>query len=367
MTDDEYMLCALSLALKGAGRTNPNPLVGAVIVKNGRIIGKGCHMEYGGLHAERNALASCTEPAEGSTLYVTLEPCCHYGKQPPCTDAIIASGITRVVVGSADPNRLVNGKGIEMLRLHGIRVDEGISRQACDAINKPFFHYIRYNTPYVILKYAMTMDGRISYAEGKGCTLTGSSAHDRVHADRNRYAAVMTGIGTILTDDPHLTCRKEDGRNPLRIICDTNLRIPYDAFVVQTADSIPTLIATCSSDTGKKDALMRKGCTIIQADCNKEGHICLSSLMKKLGQMQIDSIILECGPLLAADALRSGIVSMIQCYIAPFVCGGHGAPVPADGAPLASPSQMIKLGRPEITPYGDDILIESEVLPCSQE
>lgn len=238
MNHQDYMRLALELAERGAGWTNPNPLVGAVIVKDGAIIGQGYHQRYGQAHAERNALQSCTQDPRGATLYVTLEPCCHQGKQPPCTQAILDAGIAKVVVGSHDPNPLVAGKGLEILRSHGIEVETGVCQEACDALNQVFFHYIRTRRPYVVMKYAMTMDGKIATRTGASRWITGPEARAQVHRDRNRYAAILVGVGTVLTDDPLLTCRMEGGRNPLRIVCDTHLRTPLDRQLVRTASQV---------------------------------------------------------------------------------------------------------------------------------
>ena len=207
MTDEYYMRRAIALAQKGEGQVSPNPLVGAVIVKDEEIIGEGYHERYGQLHAERNALAHCTKSPKGATIYVTLEPCCHHGKQPPCTDALLAAGIRRVVIGSKDPNPLVHGKGIRILREHGVEVTEHVLEKECDAENEVFFHYMQTKLPFVILKYAMTLDGKIATYTGASRWVTGEAARAHVHRMRNRYRAIMVGVGTVLADDPMLTCR----------------------------------------------------------------------------------------------------------------------------------------------------------------
>ena len=228
MQEQEYMRRAIELAKKGMGWTNPNPLVGAVIVKDGRIIGEGYHRRCGELHAERNAIASLTESAEGATIYVTLEPCCHYGKTPPCTEAIIEQKIARVVIGSRDPNPFVAGKGAQLLREHGIVVEEDFLREECDAINPVFFHYIVTQKPYVVMKYAMTLDGKIATHTGASKWITGEEARHHVHELRGHYAAIMAGIGTVLADDPMLNCRREGAHQPLRVIVDSNSFTPED-------------------------------------------------------------------------------------------------------------------------------------------
>lgn len=208
--DEFYMARAVRLARNGIGWVNPNPLVGAVVVKNGRIIGQGWHRAYGDLHAERHALANCTDDPRGATIYVTLEPCCHTGKQPPCTEALIEAGLARVVMGSDDPNPEVAGRGVAQLQKAGIEVTRGVLRRECDELNRAFFHYIQTGKPYVILKYAMTLDGKIATRSGKSKWITGEVARRRVHEDRQRYAAIMVGVGTVLADDPLLTCRLDD-------------------------------------------------------------------------------------------------------------------------------------------------------------
>jgi len=242
---------AIALAKAGEGWVHPNPLVGAVIVKDGRIIGEGYHWKFGELHAERNAIASLTEPADGATIYVTLEPCCHYGKTPPCTEAIIENRIARVVIGSRDPNPLVAGKGAAVLREAGIEVEEDFLREECDAINPVFFHYITEKTPYVIMKYAMTADGKIATKTGASKWITGSAAREEVHRIRHACMGIMVGIGTVLADDPMLNCRmgEDDGdagrlgvRQPIRIICDSHLRIPADSQICQTAQEYETIV-----------------------------------------------------------------------------------------------------------------------------
>ncbi len=242
MNGPDYMRRAIMLAKQAEGYTSPNPLVGAVIVKDSRIIGEGYHRSYGQLHAERDALNSCTESPEGADIYVTLEPCCHYGKQPPCTEAIIEAGIKRVIVGSRDPNPLVCGRGNEMLRQCGIIVETDYMKEECDAMNYVFFHYITHKTPYVVMKYAMTMDGKIAACTGDSKWVTGEEARKRVHEDRHRYSAIMVGVGTVIADNPSLTCRLEGKKNPIRIICDSNLSTPLSSTIVESANEVRTII-----------------------------------------------------------------------------------------------------------------------------
>ena len=360
MEDQDYMRIALEEALKGEGWTNPNPLVGAVIVRDGRIIGKGYHRRYGELHAERNAIASCKESMEGATIYVTLEPCCHYGKTPPCTEAIIEQGISRVVIGSDDPNPLVAGKGIGMLRKHGITVETGVLKEECDALNQVFFHFIKTGLPCVVMKYAMTADGKLATYTGASKWITGEAARLNVQRARHRYAGIMVGVNTVLTDDPMLNCRLPEGNSPIRIICDTSLRTPLTAKVVKTAGEIPTIIATACADREKQSGYLAHGCEILPVP-KKEGHVDLEELMKKLGEKKIDSILLEGGAALNYSALKAGIVNKVQTYLAPKIFGGTEANSPVGGIGVELPEQAFRLKNRRITEIGEDILIEWEV------
>ncbi len=361
MNDSDYMKLAIELAKKGEGAVSPNPMVGAVIVKDGRIIGQGYHERYGEKHAERNAIASCAESAEGATIYVTLEPCCHYGKQPPCTEAVISAGIKRVVVGSRDPNPLVSGKGNEMLRKNGIIVEEDFMKEECDSINYVFFHYITKKMPYVIMKYAMTMDGKIAAYTGDSRWVTGDEARKLVHSDRNRYTGIMVGSQTVLNDDPMLTCRIPGGRNPIRIICDTRLRTPICSDIVNSADRIRTIIATGSSAASRYDGYEKKGCEMITVN-EKDGHIDIKELMKTLADMKIDSVLLEGGGTLNFAALNAGVVNRVQAYIAPKIIGGRMAPSPVGGTGKAKMSEAVVLKNSTIKKIGSDYMIESEVV-----
>ncbi len=382
MDDRKYMALALELAKKGLGWTSPNPMVGAVLVKDGRIIGQGYHARYGDLHAERSALAACTEDPEGSTLYVTLEPCCHRGKQPPCTDAILAAKIARVVVGSGDPNPLVAGKGIKLLQDHGLSVTQHVLEKECLALNEVFFHYIRTKRPYVVMKYAMTMDGKIAAYTGASKWITGEAARAHVQTLRHRYRGIMAGIGTVLADDPLLTCRMEGGRDPVRIICDTDLRIPLSSQIIRTADAGPTIIATCCGEerlpaafgmaAGRRDltdaqvlpkkieACRSAGCQILTLP-ERDGHVDLMALMERLGAMGIDSILLEGGMTLNWSALESGIVDKVLAYIAPKLLGGLSAKSPVGGTGFPHPDQGIRLMDSKLSTLDGDILIESRV------
>ena len=354
------MLHAITLAKNGEGRTNPNPLVGAVIVKNNEIIGEGFHQKYGGLHAEREALKNCKEngnSAEGATLYVTLEPCCHFGKQPPCTQAIVEAGIRRVVVGSRDPNPLVHGKGNSFLREQGIEVTEDFLKDECDALNPIFFHYISTRTPYVALKYAMTADGKTASKTGKSKWITGEKSRLFVHQLRNRYSCILAGIGTVLSDNPLLTSRIPGGRNPVRIICDSKLRIPLDCNIVKTAKEIPTIIACCQENE-KKSALEKSGCERLCLP-GKNG-VNLKKLTETLGERSLDSILIEGGSEIHYSALEAGIVQHIYAFTAPKIFGGK-AKTPVEGEGIELPENCFQIELERIEKIGDDILAEYNV------
>lgn len=361
MTDQSYMQMALELAKQGRGWTSPNPMVGAVIVKDGQIIGKGYHARCGDLHAERAALKACTGDPAGATMYVTLEPCCHHGRQPPCTDAILEAGITRVVVGSGDPNPQVAGEGLNILRSHGVEITESVLKEECTALNDVFFHYIQTKKPYVVLKYAMTLDGKLAAYTGASQWITGEIARRHVHESRGRYRAIMVGVDTVITDNPQLTCRIEGGRNPLRIVCDSSLRTPLTATLVQTAREVETLIATCYTDKDRIAPYEALGCRVLTLPENKDGKVDLPALMEALGKMEVDSVLLEGGSRLHWSALESGIVNKVQAYIAPKLLGGAAAKSPIGGQGFPHPDNAVRLKEPTITRLGDDLLIESEV------
>lgn len=372
MPEEKYMRRAIELAKKGSGHVNPNPLVGAVIVRDGEIIGEGYHECYGQLHAERNAIANAKKRGnslEGSTIYVTLEPCCHYGKTPPCTEAIIEEKIARVVVGSDDPNPLVSGKGFQMLREKGIEVIPHFLKEECDAMNHVFFHYIRTGTPYVAMKYAMTMDGKIACYTGDSKWVTGEESRAHVQTLRNHYKGIMAGIGTVLADDPMLNCRIEGGRDPIRIIADSHLRIPMDSQLVRTAGQQPLIVA-CLPDADEEKAaqLQEKGVEVLRipgvttADITEEQKevISLPVLMKELGARKIDGILLEGGGQLNESALQAGIVQRVYCYIAPKIFGGAQAKTPVEGQGLAKAADAWHFTRIGTQEFGQDILLEYE-------
>lgn len=359
--NEKYMKRAIELALEGIGKVNPNPLVGAVIVKDDRVLAEGYHEKYGALHAERHAFSKLRESAAMADMYVTLEPCCHYGKQPPCTQAIIENGIKNVYVGSHDPNILVAGKGIKQLREAGINVVENVLKEECDALNPVFFHYITTKTPYVVMKYAMTLDGKTACDTGESKWVTGREARQHVQKTRNALTGIMAGVQTVINDNPMLTCRLDNGRNPVRIICDSHLRIPVSSNILKTAQKIRTIIATTSDDKQKIDQIRETGAEIIKTE-PLYGRVNLNELIIKLGEQGIDSILLEGGGTLNQSALKAGIVNHIQAYIAPKIFGGSGRYTPVGGIGVTSPDDAYLFDNLKITQFGSDILLEYDII-----
>lgn len=375
MAEEQFMKRAIELAKQGSGWTAPNPLVGAVVVKNGRVIGEGYHRKYGELHAERNALAACSEDPAGATLYVTLEPCCHYGKTPPCTEIIIEKKIAKVVIGSRDPNPKVAGKGARILREHGIEVVEDYMREACDALNPVFFHYITTKTPYVVLKFAMTLDGKIATRTGASKWITGEAARNHVHQLRGRYAGILAGIGTVLADDPMLNCRIDGAHQPLRIILDSQLRIPMGSRLVRSAKEYPLLIVCNESNRDREEGASRiqkleEAGAKVWTLSEKNGHPDLNVLMQRLGEEKIDSVLIEGGGTVNEAALKAHIVHHVYAYIAPKIFGGEDAKTPVEGSGIRLPQECAQLRLVKITVLLNDMLLEYDVegeTECSPE
>ncbi len=363
--DAAYMRRAIALAHRGEGWCHPNPMVGAVIVKNGVIIGEGYHARCGQLHAERNAIASLREPADGSTLYVTLEPCCHYGRTPPCTEALIENHIARVIIGSRDPNPKVHGKGAATLREHGIEVHEDFLRDECDELNPVFFHYITTHTPYVRMKYAMTLDGKTATRTGASKWITGEESRRYVHFLRHTSMGIMVGIGTALADDPLLTCRIDGGRNPTRIVCDSTLRLPVDSQLVKTAHDVPTIVACApGADDTRRTALESHGVEVLECPVSDDGGIDLATLMRLLGDREIDSVLLEGGGTLNASALEAGIVDEVDCFVAPQIFGASPH-TPVSGSGVATPSGSAKFTTVDVRRFGNDVMLRCIASPAN--
>ncbi|MDW8801828.1 bifunctional diaminohydroxyphosphoribosylaminopyrimidine deaminase/5-amino-6-(5-phosphoribosylamino)uracil reductase RibD [Clostridium sp. A1-XYC3] len=361
--ETKYMKRALELAAMGIGYTNPNPLVGAVIVKDGKIIGEGYHEVYGSNHAEVNAFKNATEDVKGATMYVTLEPCSHYGKTPPCAKAIVEKGIKKVVIGLKDPNPLVSGKGIQILKDNNIEVVTGVMEEEGRKLNEIFLKYITTKLPFCILKTAMTLDGKIAAYTGDSKWVTNEFSRKFVHQLRHRVSSIMVGIGTILADDPLLTTRLDtgNGSDPIRIIVDSNTRIPLEAKVLHVQSKAKTIIATTElADGNKLKALESAGADIIITPL-KNNRVDLSYLMKALGERAIDSVLLEGGSELNYSAVEEGIVDKVNAFIAPKIIGGREAKTPVGGLGKALMSEAISIENIEIHSFKDDVMLEGYV------
>ncbi|NME81804.1 bifunctional diaminohydroxyphosphoribosylaminopyrimidine deaminase/5-amino-6-(5-phosphoribosylamino)uracil reductase RibD [Clostridium sp. SM-530-WT-3G] len=385
--DEIYMQLALMLARKGEGSVSPNPLVGAVIVKNNRIIGMGYHEKYGENHAERNAIKNSFEDVEGSTIYVTLEPCAHYGKTPPCIDLIIEKKFKRVVIGMLDPNPLVAGKSIKKLQDNNIEITVGIKEKECRKLNEVFIKYITKKVPFVVLKSAMSLDGKIATSNGESKWITSSESRKDSHKLRNKYMGILVGINTVIQDNPRLNCRidkdelndysnllgyikqynlsvadgfelkfgKREVRNPIRIIVDSNLRIPMNSEVIN--DGGITIVGTVKGcNEGKKNKLESMGIKVIETESNY-GKVNLTELIRKLGEEGIDSILIEGGGNINFSVLEEGIVDKVRFYIAPKIIGGEKSKSSIEGSGFLELDQSVELKNMEFEKIDKDFVI----------
>jgi diaminohydroxyphosphoribosylaminopyrimidine deaminase/5-amino-6-(5-phosphoribosylamino)uracil reductase len=361
--DEQFMREALALAAQARGRTSPNPMVGSVVVKDGRVVGRGYHAKAGAPHGEVVALEDGSVHAKGATLYVTLEPCCHYGRTPPCTKAIIAAGIRRVVAAMRDPNPLVSGKGLEELRQAGIEVKLPVLETEAAALNEVFITYITTKRPFVLLKVAASLDGKIATVTGESRWITNERSRLLVHQLRDQVDAVMVGINTVLRDDPLLTTRLPGGggRDPIRIIVDTRLRTPCEARALTASTAAYTLIATTpEAPREKRHQLEAAGAQILVVEGEGPG-VPLRPLMEQLGAMQVTSILLEGGGELHGSALRAGIVDKVWYFLAPKLIGGRAAPPAIAGEGFARLEEAVTLERMQVRQLDDDLLIEGYV------
>jgi len=357
--DIRYMRMALGQAACGVGKVNPNPLVGAVIVQNNTVIGSGYHKQFGGPHAEINAIRHANEDIKGATMYVTLEPCSHYGKTPPCVDTLINAGFSRVVIAMQDPNPLVAGKGIEKQRKNGILAEVGLLEAEAMELNRIFIKYIKTGRPYLVLKSAMSLDGKIATVGGHSKWISCHESRQYVHTLRNELKGIMVGVNTVIIDDPQLTTRLNNakGRNPVRIVVDSKGRIPLTARILQDGENNPVIIATTRQCPDVKcQQLMNAGHKVLILP-DKDGLVDLNILMETLGKMEIDGILLEGGGTLNESALRAGIVDEVQFFIAPMLIGGQKAITPVEGCGFESIDESIHLHDLKIKQIGCDILV----------
>ena len=384
ITEDDILLMhdAMLLAQQGEGRVNPNPLVGALIVKDDEIVARGYHKQHGGLHAEREAFADAEEKGvdcKGATMYVTLEPCCHHGHQPPCTDAVIEHGIKRVVVGLNDPNPLVAGKGLELLRRAGIEVDmlEGAPEaagivEAMKMQNRVFLKYITTGKPWITAKWAMTLDGKICTQTGDSRWITNDESRQYVHMVRSNNMAIMCGIGTVLADDPLLNVRLTDEtlakmgkkefeiRQPIRIVVDRRARIPMESNLVATAHEMPLVVVYGSmADEEKLEELREAG--VMLWNCNT-----IMELVQRAGAEKIDSILLESGGTLNEALLKEGLVDEVMAFVAPKIVGGKASRTPVEGEGVEMMADAIELTDTTMETFGNDVMITG-LVKYSQE
>ena len=358
-TDRAYMQEAIALAERGRGHTAPNPMVGCVLVKDGRTIGRGYHHRYGDLHAERDALAACAEDPAGATMYVTLEPCCHHGKQPPCTDAILAAGIARVVVGATDPNPLVGGRGIALLRSGGVAVEAGLLEAEIREQNRIFLKYITQKRPWVSLKVAMTLDGKIATADGDARWVSSEAARAFVQQLRGQRSGICVGAGTVRLDDPMLNCRAEGYRDPVRILPDSAASLSPDSRIVRSADDIRTILAhTDAAPAGRLERLRACGVELLPCAA-RDGRVDLPDMLSRLGALGIDSLLLEGGEALNGSFVAQGLVDEYYFFIAPKILGGQGAKTAVGGAGCARMADAQDLDIRSVEQIGPDLLVHA--------
>ena len=367
--DVTFMKQALRVAAKGRGTTSPNPMVGAVVVAKGKVVGSGYHQEAGGPHAEVFALQRAKSRSRLATLYLTLEPCCHTEKRtPPCVPLIIQSGVRRVVVAMRDPNPQVAGRGIQQLKRAGIRVDVGCLKQESAKLNEVYIHWVKTGRPFVILKAAMTLDGKMATATGESKWITGTQAREHVHRLRSRVDSIAVGVNTVLQDNPQLTARpssrtgKASGtRQPVRVIFDSALRIPLDAWVLKNIETNPTAIATTAQASYKKMEQLRSKWVEVLVLPQKAKRVSIRRCLQELGNMGITSMIVEGGSELNASFLREGLVNQICLFVAPVLLGGQNAKGLIGGLSPKRLVQKIGVSNIHIHPLGADMLITGDL------
>ena len=355
--DDKWMRRALRLAEKGRGRTSPNPMVGAVLVKRGKAVGDGYHARAGEPHAEIVAIKNAGEKVKGATLYLNLEPCTHYGKTPPCVPAVIKAGVRRVVVGMEDPNPLVKGRGLVHLKQAGLDVNVGILEKECHRLNEAFCKYIVKHEPFIILKMAATLDGKLATRNGESQWITGEASRRFVHRLRDQVDGVVVGIGTVLKDDPMLTARIRGGRDPYRIVFDSRLRIPENAKVFDLSPSKAIVATTEMAPQDKIERLQEKGARVLISD-SKLGKVDLKSSLLKLGELGLMSLLVEGGSQINGSFLDQGLIDKIFLFLSPKLIGDPMAPGIFNGAGVASLKEAISIRDLKVRKIGEDILLE---------
>ncbi len=360
--DEQWMRRALRLAERGRGRTSPNPMVGAILVKDGRVVGEGYHAKAGEAHAEIIALERAGEEARGATLYLNLEPCAHFGKTPPCAPRVVEEGVKRVAIGMQDPNSLVRGKGIEILRKAGLDVVVGILEEECRRLNEAFCKYILQKVPFVILKVAATLDGKIATRSGDSKWISGEASRRLVHRLRNQVDGILVGIGTVLKDNPLLTTRFRGGKDPYRIVLDSRLRIPEEAKVIGTSPSKVIIAVTESASRERIEKFEKKGVRILIFD-SKEGRVDLKSCLSKLGEMGIMSLLVEGGSHINGSFLDEGLIDKLLLFLSPKVIGDQQAPGIFGGKGVSDLQEAVALKEIMSKKIGEDILLQGYLEP----
>jgi diaminohydroxyphosphoribosylaminopyrimidine deaminase / 5-amino-6-(5-phosphoribosylamino)uracil reductase len=354
VTDQDYMKRAIELARSATGQTSPNPNVGAVVVKNNQIIGMGAHLKAGEPHAEVHAIRMAGEKTKGATIYVTLEPCSHHGKTPPCADLIIASGIERVIVASTDSNPLVAGRGISKLREAGITVETGVLESEALELNEVFFHFIETGLPYVTLKSASSLDGKTATVTGESKWITGEEARQDVHRLRHQHDAILVGVNTVIADDPSLTTRLPGGgKNPVRIILDSTLRTPLNSRVVTDGEAPTWLITTSKAEKGKVAEMESLGVEVVVLT----ETLSIPEILKSLAERGITSLFVEGGAEVHGSFLKAGAFQQLISYMAPKLIGGKNAPSVFGGEGLVHIADAVSLRIKDVSMIGDDIRV----------
>ncbi len=358
--DNYYMGMAVRLARKGIGETSPNPMVGAVIVKNGEVVGRGYHKKSGDHHAEINAINNAKCNIRGSTIYITLEPCSHYGKTPPCVDSLIKNAPGRVVIGTLDPNPVVNGKGVKLLRSKGIKVEVGILDDECRQLNEYFFKFVKTGMPFITVKYAQTLDGRIATKTGDSQWISSEASRKYVHILRRINDCIMVGVGTVVADNPQLTVRHVKGRNPLRVIVDSKLRLPIKSSVLTDLQSNKTIIATTSkAPTRKITAVKKQGAEVLVVKKERNGRVSLNDLLKELGKRDIMSVLVEGGSEIITFLLKADLVDKMIIPISPKIIGA-GLEAIGD-LNITQIKNAIQFSSIKTLKSGDDMIFEGTI------